>query len=133
MPFIDGFTGTREGLTLAQKKKLRTCFSLSSALRNEFHFGDCVGADQESFEICKEKDDHFSEVHPKMKYWVSIAHPPINNKYRAYCQADIILTPKEYHVRNRDIVKATKHVLTVCPKSKKEVLRSGTWVYISFC
>lgn len=114
---ILGFTGTSEGLTLAQKRGLYTV--VREFHPREVHHGDCVGA-----------DDYFHDVirsyFPDCK---RIIHPPDNPKKRAFCGEspnDIILPEKPYLARNQDIVNAAK-VLIACPKEFKEVVRSGTW------
>jgi hypothetical protein len=80
----------------------------------EVHHGDCVGADAQFHELARAKG------------LISIAHPPTDSKYRAFCKDGTQLAPKPYLERNHDIVNACD-VLIVCPKERTEVLRSGTW------
>ena len=44
-----GFTGTRYGMTVAQRRTLRSL--LANGAGREFHHGDCVGADAEAHDI----------------------------------------------------------------------------------
>ena len=63
-----------------------------------------------------------------------VKHPPIVEYKRAFCNRDTyknrnILPPKDYLVRNQDIVNSCD-VLFATPKDDEEVLRSGTWATI---
>jgi hypothetical protein len=49
---------------------------------------------------------------------------------RAFCQGDVVLTPRPYLVRNRHIVDASS-VLIATPKGDEE-LRSGTWSTVRY-
>ncbi len=106
-----GFTGTREGMTPAQKQQLHSI--LQSYRGGEFHHGDCVGADIEAEEIALACG------------LTVVVHPPLNRQYRAFSKQPA-LTPKDYMVRNRDIVHASD-VLLAAPKEAKELQRGGTW------
>tara|TARA_Y100000034_G_scaffold137014_1_gene218432 strand:- start:3830 stop:4225 length:396 start_codon:yes stop_codon:yes gene_type:complete len=109
-----GFTGTRKGLSERQRNVL------ALLLRDcTFHHGDCEGADTEAHGIARENG---CSVH---------LHPPINDSARAFCEADVSEEPKEYLVRNHDIVDFSD-VLIACPRQKKEQLRSGTWATIRY-
>jgi len=110
-----GFTGTKDGMTESQREALtRTLVSLSAT---ELHHGDCIGADAEASSIAK-------DLNLKI-----VIHPPTNPSKRSFCCADIILPPKPYLERNREIVKATD-VLIAAPRQRHEVLRSGTWATV---
>jgi hypothetical protein len=120
---IVGFTGTSQGMTDIQKVRLeRILFELFHADQSsstEFHHGDCVGADEEADEIAESIG------------YTRVIHPPINPYKRAHCQTKIIWEPKEYLVRNHDIVNCS-NIMIACPKEAHEVLRSGTWATIRF-
>jgi len=107
-----GTTGTQSGGTLKQKQAFRRMLSKVSGT---LHFGDCIGWDEEAFEIAK------SLGYP------TVCHPPENDYKRAYCEADEILPVEGYRERNTAIVKASQ-VLIACPKEFEEVMRSGTWM-----
>jgi hypothetical protein len=115
-----GFTGTREGMTIHQKRSLeivmlmikKTSGQVLSAV--QFHHGDCVGADAEAHEIAM-----------KMQMAITI-HPPDVPSARAFCTGAHETIAKPYLERNRDIVDCCD-ILVVCPKTHKEELRSGTW------
>lgn len=116
-----GFTGTREGMSDNQKieltKKLKEYISNN---RNViFHHGDCIGADKEAFEIAKSLDCY------------TISHPPVNEKYRAFCKSNIILEAKDYLDRNKDIVNESIELIAA-PLEDEEQLRSGTWSTIRY-
>lgn len=109
-----GFTGTQRGMTMSQVQRFKDLVVRLSPL--EFHHGDCVGADEEAHAI----------VRMVAPLCVIVIHPPTNGSKRAFCVGNRILPPREYLVRNRNIVEAV-HRLAACPKSPVEQLRSGTW------
>jgi hypothetical protein len=113
-----GFTGTREGLTPLQEHTLKYMFSEHNF--NEFHHGDCVGADLTAHKLVR----NLGGIR-------IIVHPPINNKHRGYAGHGYeIRDPKPYGDRNQGIVDACD-ILFACPKGE-EILRSGTWQTIRF-
>ena len=122
-----GFTGTQEGATLKQVTALSKFFV--KYLVNEFHHGDCIGADAHAHSIaCSWNTKNI------------IIHPPIKTVKRAYCDklytvnkqtAIMILSPKDYLARNKDIVNDTD-VLIACPKTLTEEQRSGTWSTVRY-
>ncbi len=77
------------------------------------HEGDCIGADEMMVDTFR---DHMHIV----------AHPPIDDSKRAFAYYDEIRKPKEYLVRNVDIVNESVMLLAT-PKGYTELLRSGTW------
>jgi len=113
-----GFTGTRSGMTERQKKELRKYLEMQDC-GGIFHHGDCVGADAEAHQIAS-----------RLGYEIVI-HPPKNPKERAYCWSVFVKPEKEYLKRNHDIVDDS-NILLAAPKSKKEVVRSGTWATIRY-
>jgi len=112
-----GFTGTQEGATSAQIAKLDELFA--SFGQFELHHGDCIGAD---------KAAHLAARRVGASV---VIHPPLVKTKRAFCESALILPPKAYLERNKDIVDATD-VLIACPKSEKEELRSGTWSTVRY-
>lgn len=112
-----GFTGTREGMTSAQKATFKE--ELSRLLREfgqpaEFHHGDCVGADAEAWNIA---DDMGFNIH---------RHPPLNPFRQASTNWDVDYAPKHYRERNRNIVRLTDF-LFACPLTSTPRNSGGTW------
>jgi hypothetical protein len=107
-----GFTGTRDGMTLAQKV---TVIALLRDLGPTWaHHGDCVGADADFHHIAKEVG---AQV---------MIHPPSDPRLRAKLVGDDIAEEKPYLDRNRDIVNACE-VIIATPKEAREMNRGGTW------
>jgi len=121
-----GFTGTRFGMSELQKQtlyeKLKEIKLPPSVvtISDEFHHGDCVGADAEAHVIAL-----------NLKYKVVI-HPPDQDKLRAFCVVSYkIEVPKPYLDRNKMIVDSC-HLLIAAPRTNGEELRSGTWSTIRY-
>ena len=108
-----GFTGTQVGMTVPQVRKLIA--KLIELEPDEFHHGDCIGADSEANDIANEMDLSI------------VIHPPEDSKKRAYCSGKYVQLrePKPYMERNQDIVDECD-VLIAAPKHGQEELRSGT-------
>lgn len=115
-----GFTGTQIGMTEAQKTRFRQLMLGFSFPVDEFHHGDCIGADSTAHDIVR-------EIHP---YTIIIIHPPINGSKRAY-RDGTILPAAEYLQRNKDIVDNTDGLIAT-PAQIGEQLRSGTWSTIRY-
>lgn len=117
-----GFTGTRRGMTRLQKNSLIKF--LVNFQVDEFHHGDCIGADEEAHELVDNSETESIQI-----------HPPINSDKRAWCTAKytkhVIWKPKPYIARNHDIVDAID-ILIACPGESDEQLRSGTWSTIRY-
>lgn len=109
-----GFTGTREGMTLAQKEAVAELLDRLDA--NTVHHGDCVGADADFHLIAISRG---SEV---------VIHPPKKEDLRAYCggKGVTVHPPKSYLARNRDIVDDSE-ALIVTPKEDSVQPKGGTW------
>ena len=84
-----GFTGSRRDGTKAQIESVE---KIMSALTGWFHHGDCVGWDARSHNIARSVGLQIC------------VHPPLNNRLRAFCEGDEMRAPKEYILRNHDIV-----------------------------
>ena len=81
---------------------------------NEFHMGDCVGADTQFHSIVWGRGKR-------------IGHPPDIDKKRAFLRYDIEHEPLPYMSRNMNIVKWGVNGLIATPYEDEEVVRSGTW------
>jgi hypothetical protein len=124
-----GFTGTRRGMSAFQLEALRHFligFRTTGGIAQEFHHGDCTGADAEAHDIARELG---IPIH---------IHPPTDTRLRARCALkslpayDIVTyNPKSYLERNHDIVDACDWLIAA-PGGDKEVLRSGTWATIRY-
>lgn len=132
-----GFTGTKEGMTSAQKKSVYdvirsfanvTTSSGKGLIHMELHHGDCIGADED-----------FHRIGLDLGVPRIVIHPPLIPKYRAYCDKidsgdTLVIVEKEYAylTRNHHIVDAGLTVMVGTPKAEHEELRSGTWSAIRY-
>jgi hypothetical protein len=114
-----GFTGTRIGMNTIQTNIFEEL--IKSIDMDEFHHGDCIGADEEAHEIVR-------KYKPDVQIFV---HPPKEKKFRANCGGNYIAPEKNYIARDYDIVDACKRIIAV-PYQKKELIRSGTWLTIRY-
>ena len=110
---IIGFTGTQNGMTMLQLAALRRLL-VSLGQGNEFHHGDCIGADAEAHEVAE-----------SLGMFI-VVHPPENSVKRAYKKGNIVRNSLPYLARNREIVLVSEFIIG-CPKEATEQLRSGTW------
>ena len=114
-----GFTGTRKGMSSLQEDTLCKLLSHLDGFIAVAHHGDCLGADSEFHELCRETGFN---IH---------VHPPLQQKYRAFCEsAEFEHPPKDYLVRNRNIVDACD-ILIATPFTP-ERRRSGTWSTVRY-
>ena len=109
-----GFTGTRRGMTVAQRKALRALLLNGSG---KLHHGDAIGADAEAHDIAVALGRGV------------VIHPASLPDQRAFKSAADIRSPKAPLVRNKVIVRETS-VLIAAPGERTEQLRSGTWATI---
>lgn len=108
-----GFTGTQIGMNPFQKFILTEIIKSFSPV-DEFHHGDCIGADADAHAIA-------------LLYVTSIViHPPIDSSKRAFCHGHKFYPEKQYLDRNYDIV-IMSDIMIGTPRSNTEYLRSGTW------
>lgn len=114
---IVGFTGTRRGMTRAQKSEFR--YIIAVELKpTVFKHGGAVGSDTEAHEevvgFLASRDIQIFPASPeRMAYWQS-RWPD--------CRVEMWQPPL---VRNVHI--AHSNHLVACPEQATEVLRSGTW------
>lgn len=115
---ILGFTGTREGMTEAQKTTVQALLADPSVV--EVHHGDCLGADNDLDALARRQRVG------------RVIHPPSDPKLRAWCCSEIALMPeKPYLDRNRDIVDACD-TLIATPKESTPQGRGGTWYTVGY-
>lgn len=112
-----GFTGTGLGMTSQQRRQLEYILRLYKI--EEFHHGDCVGADAQAHDIAE-----------KLGLCI-VVHPPLVGLKRAFKTGRIMCKPAPYLNRNHDIVNATD-TLIATPKGNTELVRSGTWSTVRF-
>lgn len=116
---IVGFSGTRKGMTDAQKFAIASLLEkLASKPPLVAHHGDCIGADTDFHWLAKEAG-----------YFI-IGHP-CDLSTRSHCPVDECQKVKRPLVRDRDIVDESEIMLT-CPLGFKEEIRSGTWTTIRY-
>jgi hypothetical protein len=115
-----GFTGTRRGMTEAQRHAV-TEFISGFDEKIRAHHGVCEGADAEFHQICREFDAHIK------------GHPPVDKRYmvNAPLTFEECADPKPYLVRNKEIVNESE-LLIATPRQAYEVLRSGTWSTVRY-
>lgn len=111
---ILGVTGSRHGGGFERGQKF---YQFLDGV-TEFHHGDCLGWDEECFITCS----HFGIK--------TVAHPPENGAHRAFTKSDVILPPKPYLDRNKDIVNAVDYLIAA--PSGPETQRSGTWSTVRY-
>lgn len=120
-----GFTGTRRGMTEAQRLTVRALLGLLGV--TEAHHGDCVGADADFAAVC-------AALEPRPRI---IAHPGESaaggeNHLRANSpHNDEVLSVKTHFARNRDIVTVCD-VLIATPADPVPQTRGGTWYTIDY-
>ena len=114
-----GFTGTQQGMT--QQQKIRFIRLVQKVLNiDEFHHGDCIGADYEAHNVFEYK----------LRDVQIIVHPPEDCSKRAYCAGHKTLPPRPYIQRNHDIVDAVELIVAI--PAGPEITRSGTWATIRY-
>lgn len=115
---VVGFTGTRRGMTEAQRRVVRTMLTRMFQSDNftRLDHGDCVGADEEVHAIAR-----------ALGYSIVI-HPPTSTRFRAWCLDDHSRYEVQlpYLTRNRAIV-AASHFVIATPGEALEQQHGGTW------
>lgn len=114
-----GVTGTRRGMTTPQREEFeRLLDGLIASGTIFFHHGDCVGVDEEAAKIANGKEIR------------TVSHPPVIPRLRAFCYSDIVLAPKPYSERNKDIIRVSALVIGIPSGPEEEERFSGTWATI---
>jgi hypothetical protein len=91
----------------------------------EVHHGDCIGADEDFYNIVL-----------ALSNAIVIAHPPDDPRKRAFTKVDVFRPEKKYLRRNKDIV-AESDVLIATPKQFDEPSyysrsKGGTWATVGY-
>lgn len=115
-----GFTGSRDGMSMAQKEQL--VLLLYQFSPTEFHHGDCVGADAEAHDIVR-------EFFPDCKI---IVWPPSIEFMRAYKTGDEIRPPMPYIPRDQKIVDSAELLIGAPRVTVQEEPNSGSWYTIRY-
>ena len=111
-----GVTGSRHGRPQRLEAKFFSFLAVEDV--SEFHHGDCAGWDEQCYTIAK---------HYGIK---TVAHPPDDDKFWAHTKSDIILPPKPYLDRNKEIVRAVDFLIAAPDGPEKQ--RSGTWSTVRY-
>lgn len=123
-----GFTGTRLGMTHHQQATFAWLarHSFDENEQNEWHDGDCVGADDQAHKIVTEI---------ALGQGISIqlhGHPCDKPEYRANNLFEVDHPVKEPLIRNKDIVNWSD-IIFATPAQQTELVRgSGTWATIRY-
>lgn len=115
-----GFTGTRDGMTEAQRATFTDL--VKRLLPSHFGHGDCIGSDDQAATIV-------DEVVPDVYI---TCYPPIDDDLRANnTHHDEIRKPKTYFARNRDIVDEND-AMVATPREMSHQSRGGTWYTVDY-
>ena len=122
-----GFTGTRDGMTAAQMVAVHDYLAYVQTVndwddieRYEWHHGDCMGSDAQSHVIAT-----------VLRCW-TVAHPPVNARWRAWCKASEIREPKAYLPRDWDIAEEPRELVATPKDFSPQSRLSGTWTTIGY-
>lgn len=122
MTYIVGFTGRRDGMDFDQKVAVRAALAgIQVAVSYPIIglHGDCVGADLEFDEICRELRIPTACMPCTWK-------GEVEHRLRAFTEAEEWAEPCAPLTRNRRIVEKS-HVLIGTPPTPEYEKRSGTW------
>ena len=123
-----GYTGTRSGMTAAQKASIRRFVEKHAVDIDEVHHGDCIGGDDEFDSIIRELAKPGCNI---------IAHPSNVEPTRAYVDCKEVgdsrrrvkttmLPERPPILRDCDIVDAVDTMIAA-PRTYEEQAHSGTW------
>lgn len=126
-----GITATRKGMSEKQQTRLANVFRDHLKRGNQvvLHHGDCIGGDEQADAIARSVGREYPDS------VMIIIHPPVNDKYRAFCcqEGDKQYPPKTYLARDCDIVDAVDEMYGGPRDHTKEEFRgSGTWTTIRY-
>jgi ribA/ribD-fused uncharacterized protein len=113
-----GFTGTRHGMNDCQLLTLKRVIGGVDSVES-VHHGDCVGADCQFHQTCRERS--FSVV----------LHPPIQQQNRAWCSGASAIRPSLGYLQRDHQIVDESDILIATPDGI-EKLRSGTWATVRY-
>ena len=125
-----GFTGTRKGMSIHQRRLFIDLLNLGKEHRptrfgvlDEFHHGGCIGADEDAHHLVQNESDIPIYVHPC----------DIKDMQSKITEGEMVerLPEKKPLVRNHDIVDECD-MLIAAPFTNDEVVRSGTWATVRY-
>lgn len=119
-----GFTGGPRKLTAVQTFVMHGWLVRELRGGDEFHHGDCVGADETAAGFVAELKPHRGTL-------TIVGHPSIDEKARAFTMCDHLWLPKDFLDRNRDIVNSTE-ILLATPNTAHEIRRSSDWSTVRY-
>lgn len=116
-----GFTGTQQGMTDDQIEIVNLNIQMIRIENgpDEFHHGDCIGADAQAHDMAETLG------------YQTVSHPPVIEAKRAFKKATRTLEAKAYLDRNKDIVNACE-ILIAAPAEMTEQIRGGTWSTVRY-
>ena len=114
---ILAFTGTRKGMTAAQRKAVTRLLEDCNA--TTLLHGDCLGADAQAHAIAD------------IQGYYIVAHPSDIPGTQANCKAHKTMTPRPALERNRRMVDKAQ-ALIATPAQAEEQQRGGTWSTIRY-
>lgn len=125
-----GFTGTRHGMSDAQRASFGTLIVFDVDTKPpHFHHGACKGADAEAARLVRYIDpDSFIVAHPGKSAGGG------DNEWldqESVADANEVRETQTHFARNRTIVDETD-ILVACPGDMIEQLRGGTWYTIGY-
>ena len=109
-----GVTGTRKGMTDAQRKAILRIFTEIKQGVHELHHGDCVGVDNQV------------AVLADLFLFDTVCHPPLKDDLRAFHHSTERREKKSYLERDRDIANEAD-MLFVIPYEEENTGEGGTW------
>jgi hypothetical protein len=122
---ILGFTGTSHGIGMTQRQSDTVRYLFMELQLSELHHGVCIRADAQAHRTAKKLGARI------------IGHPPIDPSRMDMSLNDFdwCRPPKQYLVRNRDIVAEGVDGLVAAPKDfiePKSKRGQGTWTTIGY-
>lgn len=123
LEFDIGFTGTQNGMTVAQATTVSVLLHnlRAGVISCAFRHGCCIGADEQAHRIALQVKGMHIYGHPSIKKGKQALLKGLSAYYG----------PRDYLSRNRDIVDKS-NVLIGTPKENTNMLRSGTWYTIRY-
>lgn len=126
-PITIGFTGTRVGMTAAQKATVRDLLGQLYPI-GKLHHGMCVGADAEMHAIMREYDPDIT-----IEGWPGRSALVVDgtDDARAEVVVDVTREPMTHFARNRGIVGACDFLIAA-PFDATEQTKGGTWYTVNY-